>query len=207
MPSYLTLFLVGFIVSFFGSIPPGIINLTVMQFGIRNLIKDALQFILGVAFVEFFYALAAVRFSVLIKNHNFIGAHLNLLAAVVLVAFGISNFISGRKKENKLEEAGRISTPLLKGALVSLLNPLAITFWLGVTTYLVSIDLITFSDYNDMFYLAGIVVGTIVLLVLVAFLSRKFQQLRNNNLIVYYLPGMVFFLMGGYSFLVWYSTL
>jgi len=47
------IFMVGLIFSFLGSIPPGTINLSVMQLGLKKQMQGALLFTLAAVLVEF----------------------------------------------------------------------------------------------------------------------------------------------------------
>ena len=48
-------FIAGLIFSFLGSIPPGTMNLAVLQLGLEQKIKTALRFSLAVAIIEYPY--------------------------------------------------------------------------------------------------------------------------------------------------------
>jgi len=48
-------FLLGLVVNFIGYIPPGNINLTLVQIAINRGMKQAMQFIIAFACVEFFF--------------------------------------------------------------------------------------------------------------------------------------------------------
>jgi threonine/homoserine/homoserine lactone efflux protein len=66
-----------------------------------------------------------------------------------------------------------------KGLLLSILNPLALPFWIGVTAYLKSQGWISLSTAAEVHsYLLGISLGALVLLISVAYLARK--QLRSS---------------------------
>ena len=58
----LQVFLIGLVFSFIGSIPPGTLNLAVLQLGMEYKIKTALRFSLAVAIIEYPYAWIAVVF-------------------------------------------------------------------------------------------------------------------------------------------------
>ncbi|MBK8289970.1 MAG: hypothetical protein IPK96_02445 [Flammeovirgaceae bacterium] len=55
-------FIIGLIFSFLGSIPPGTLNLAVLQLGMEHKIKTALRFSLAVAIIEYPYTWIAVVF-------------------------------------------------------------------------------------------------------------------------------------------------
>ena len=55
-------FILGAVFSFVGSIPPGTLNLTVLQLGLQGKTAIALRFALAVTIVEYPYAWIAVEF-------------------------------------------------------------------------------------------------------------------------------------------------
>jgi threonine/homoserine/homoserine lactone efflux protein len=55
-------FLIGLIASFIGSIPPGTLNIMVLQMGLENKIRTAMRFISGRSIIEYPYAWIAVEF-------------------------------------------------------------------------------------------------------------------------------------------------
>ena len=60
---YLTHFLLGFVFSFIGSIPFGMINLTVVDTTIHKGLRAGIVLGLGAAIIEFFQAIIAVLFT------------------------------------------------------------------------------------------------------------------------------------------------
>ena len=85
----LQVFIIGLIASFIGSIPPGTLNILVLQMGLENKIKTAMRFILAVAIIEYPYAWIAVEFEDLITSSPMVKQNFKLLAAVVMLALGI----------------------------------------------------------------------------------------------------------------------
>src|SRR3954470_72851 len=88
---YLTAFFLGFIFSFFGSIPPGTLNVTVLQLGLENKKDIALRFALAVAIVEYPYAWIGVHFQYLLSSSPVIVRHFELIASLVMFALAAFN--------------------------------------------------------------------------------------------------------------------
>ena len=55
MPKLLRIFLWGLVISFFGSLPLGTLNVAAMQIGIQESITDAIYFSIGSLLVEMIY--------------------------------------------------------------------------------------------------------------------------------------------------------
>jgi threonine/homoserine/homoserine lactone efflux protein len=130
----LQVFIIGLVASFIGSIPPGTLNIMVLQMGLENKIRTAMRFILAVALIEYPYAWIAVEFEYLITSSPVVQQNFKLLAAIVMLALGILALWSARKPSAltvKLQESG-----FRKGLILSILNPQAIPWWIGMTAYL-----------------------------------------------------------------------
>ena len=93
---YLQVFLMGFIFSFIGSIPPGTLNITVLQLGLEKKIAIALRFALAVSIIEYPYAWMGVHFEYLISSSPVVVENFQLIAAVVMTGLGIFNLLPSK---------------------------------------------------------------------------------------------------------------
>ena len=127
-------FFIAFGFSFVGSIPPGTINLTVLQLGLERKTNTALKFALAASIIEYPYAWIAVKFATLILANPSIVKNMQLLAGIVMLVLGAANLYSSMRS-NPL--AARFSNSgFRKGLVLGILNPLAIPFWIAMTAYL-----------------------------------------------------------------------
>ena len=90
----LQVFLVGFLFSFLGSIPPGTINLSVLQLGLQNQLRGALFFTLAATGVEFVYASLAVEFQIFITSNTSITENFQIISALAMMALGGRGYMS-----------------------------------------------------------------------------------------------------------------
>lgn len=193
--------LVGLFFSYLGSIPPGMINISVLQLSMQNKKEAALSFTIAAVLVEFVYAAIAVRFQIFISQNTTITDYFQLLTAIVLIALGLSNILQKAKTHEPQSKVKR--NAFKRGALISLANPLAIPFWLAVTSYLQSMDWIQLDGYSFWAYIIGISLGTFLLLITIIFLTARSSVVLNNNFIVYKVPGIIFICMGLWSMYQW----
>ncbi len=82
----LQVFLVGLLFSFVGSIPPGTLNILVLQLGLENKVKIALRFAIAVAIIEYPYAWVAVVFEDWIMSSPVILENFQLSGALVMTS-------------------------------------------------------------------------------------------------------------------------
>jgi threonine/homoserine/homoserine lactone efflux protein len=192
-------FLIGAIFSFIGSIPPGTLNLSVLQLGLENKINTALRFAAAVAIVEYPYTWIGVQFQYWITSSSVVLSNFELITAVVMTLIGIYNLWSAERPTSfstRFNESG-----FRRGLVLSILNPMAIPFWIGITAYLKAqhwIDLSTLPLLHS--YILGTSVGALLLLFLFAVLASKLAGYVKNSKMVKRIPGIVLLALGAYAF-------
>ena len=131
---FLTFFL-GVIINAIGYLPPGNINLTVVQITVTRGIKQALYFILAFATVEVFFTLGVMRFVQWLSSEIKVGQFIDIVMIVMFLILGISTWRS-RKDMPKADYSKKDS--IRYGMLLGVLNPMQIPYWLFVGTYLIA---------------------------------------------------------------------
>lgn len=194
-----TAFAIAFAFSFIGSVPPGTINLTVLQLGLEKKFGIALRFGAAAALIEYPYGWIAVKFAALILSTPAIVMNFQLITGVVMVALGVLNLWSASKPSNfsvRFNNSG-----FRRGLLLGILNPMAIPYWIAMTTYCKSqgwIDLNTTYELHG--YLTGVVLGALTLLLLLVYLAGKIAPLFRHQGILKRVPGVVLLALGFYAF-------
>ena len=194
--------ILGFFFSFIGSIPPGTINLSVIQLGLRKNIAAALRMGFAAALVEFVYAAIAIKFQIYISSNPTIKNNFILISAAVLILLGLMNLVSVKmKKTGRKNKLAAISASgFRKGVLISMANPLAMPFWIGVTAYLQSNAWIDFSNTPIWSYVCGISFGTLAVLSLLSIIAFKTGRfIEPDNKLIKIIPGIVLLSLGLYS--------
>lgn len=197
--NYLQVFVVGLIFSFLGSVPPGTLNLCVLQLGLERKIGAALRFALAVSIVEYPYSWIAIQFEYWISSSPVVTDNFQLITAVVMTVLGLFMLWSARKPSNfsvRFNESG-----FRRGLILSVLNPMAIPFWIGVTAYLKAqgwIDLSTTGLLHS--YILGTSVGAMLLLTSFTFMAIRLAPYVQQSRIVKILPALMLLLLGLYAF-------
>jgi threonine/homoserine/homoserine lactone efflux protein len=193
-------FLQGFFFSFIGTIPPGTINLTIVQLGLEKKISVAWRFAIAASVMEYPYAWIAVEFAEMITASPMIVENMQLITAIIMTVLGILTLWSASKPTkltSALSESG-----YMKGIVLSILNPLAIPFWVGATAYLDSLNWIELSTpLRLQSYLIGLCLGTFVILMLMAFLAKKIISQFQQSSWIGKIPGITLIILGIYAFL------
>lgn len=193
-------FILAFAFSFTGSIPPGTINLTILQVGLERKMNIALRFALAAALMEYPYAWLAVTFESYITSSPVIVDNFKLIGSVVMIVMGSLNVWSARKPTaflNKLQGSG-----FRRGLILGILNPMAIPYWIAMTAYMRLQGWIEFSDPLHLHaYLLGVSVGGFILLLIIAHLAQRMITAYRPGSIVKYIPGIVLLILGLYTFI------
>lgn len=198
-------FVMAFLFSFLGSIPPGTLNLTVLQLGLQHKMDIAVRFAVAAAIVEYPYAWLAITFENVITDNNFIAGNLQLFAGIIMVVLGVLNIFYGTHKTKMVETFH--ASGFRRGLLLGILNPLALPFWIGVTAYLKSLQWISLSTpFQIQAFLFGICLGAFSLLLLVAQLSKKLLAELKEHILVQRVPGIVLIALGAYALFTFLSA-
>jgi len=193
-------FFVGAIISFIGSIPPGTLNLSVLQLGMEHKIKTALRFALAVSIIEYPYAWIAVVFEDWVTASPVIVENFQLITALVMTVIGAFSIWTARKPSEfsvRFNESG-----FRRGLVLSILNPMAIPFWVAYTAFLKSqgwIDLSTQWLVHS--YVFGTAVGVMLLLIIFTFLAKKLASYVKDNRLFKMIPGVTLLVLGLYAFM------
>src|SRR6266850_7935577 len=119
---HLYVFFLGFFFSFIGSIPPGSLNISILQLALEEKIAIATRFAFAVAIIEYPYAWIGVQFEYWITSSTMVVENFQLIAAIVMVSLGIINLVPSKKSPTgfakKFSESG-----FRRGIALSILNP------------------------------------------------------------------------------------
>lgn len=188
----------AFFFSFTGSIPPGTINLTVLQLGLEEKVNIAWRLALAAALVEYPYAWLAVKFEKLITSSPAIQENMHLITAVVMLVFGFLNLRSAQKPTNftqKLHASG-----FRRGLMLGILNPLAMPYWIAVTAYVRSQGWIELKDMLALqSYLFGVTLGALALLIVLIYLGKRVALSFQSNPYIKKIPGFVLLGLGVFA--------
>lgn len=187
--------------SFLGSIPPGAINLSVLQLGIEHREGAALRFGLAAALIEIPYAFIAIRFQSLLESSPWLIDNFKLIAAIILLVLGI---LSLRQQHSSAPSSALLEkiqkSGFRRGLLISLFNPMAIPFWIGVTAYLKQQGWVLLDTIGqEAAYIGGLALGTFALLFCLTYLSKALAPYFRSNKYLPVLPGIALLLLSVYS--------
>ncbi len=195
---YIYVFSVGFVFSFLGSIPPGTLNLCVLQLGLERKTNIALRFSLAVAIIEYPYAWVGVEFEHWITAFPSIINNFQLITAIVMLVLGGLTVWSSNAPNKAMQKFN--SSGFRRGIVLSILNPMAIPFWIGITAYLKAQGwLLLPTKMHLHLYVLGTSFGVMLLLILFAYLANRFAPLVQHNKLIKRIPGLTLLALGLYA--------
>ena len=169
-------FFIGLIANFVGYIPPGNINLSLMQLTINRGMKQALQFIIAFSCVEFFFTFFIMHAA------KWLSAQVRLdtvIDWVMVVLFGVLGAITWMHRNKPPESKSYSGHDSIKyGILLGFLNPMQIPFWMITGTYLITHQWVEIGKFALVVLSVGSACGAFLCLFLYAkfagYIQKKF---------------------------------
>ncbi|MFN0050445.1 MAG: LysE family translocator [Cytophagales bacterium] len=169
-------FATGFIISALGSVPFGVINLTIIQITLNSGQKAAFQFV-GIALVaEYFHVWLAILLFNYIQQYAFVNQYFDWAAIVFILAMAFGSLTKKPDNANqKSKETDKINISIWKALSINFLNPFSIPFWLFFTKYAQNSGWIALH-FNGQIYCIAATLGAMLTLVGYIFIGRKLAQ-------------------------------
>ncbi|MCU0346373.1 MAG: LysE family translocator [Saprospiraceae bacterium] len=171
----LTHFLIAYGLSFVGSLPFGMINMTVAHTAIRKGMHQAFFTALGAALVEFLQVFIALKFTWLFAENPSVERVFQVIATVVFFAGGTFFFFFAKSKPDISESDVKPSKrgDFLRGIGISSLNLMVIPYWIFYATWLTSKGVMVHDNLHVVLFALGTMSGTFTLLMLYALLGAR----------------------------------
>ncbi len=152
----------GMLISFLGSLPPGVMNIVATQISSRQGTGQAMIYAFGSMLAEVIIVRVALSgMDRLIRSQQLFRI-LEWMTAGLLVTFSIACFSTASSVQNAsgiLPDL--VLPPFVTGILISAVNPLHIPFWLGWSTVLIEKSILEPRSRQYNIYVTGIGIGTI----------------------------------------------
>lgn len=164
MPKLFRVFFWGMLISFLGCLPLGTLNITAMQIGLQESIKDALLFSLGCLLVEMVYVRISLVGIAWVRKQVKLMRIMEWLTLAIIIALAVGSFMAAVKTgANQKNEILNNTLPrFVLGLFMSSISPTQIPFWFGWSTVLFQKGTLqpVKTQYNA--YIIGIGVGTMM---------------------------------------------
>ncbi len=204
------IFITGFIISFLGTLPIGMLNITAFQISATQNMTEAMIFTLAVVLVELLVVFLTLHGANKINFESKVFHYLTPLAITLLVFLSVMNFLNaGQDSANQIDPVfmNLTQSSFLLGLLLSSLNPLHIPFWLGWNSILIKKKKLVKESGIYTSYMTGIGIGSIsgfMLFILPG--NFIFQNFHNYSSVLAYITGLFYLGFAGYLLFRFYKN-
>ncbi len=165
---------VGYLMAFLGLAAPGLLTLSALKAAVERGEKEGVKFAAGVMFPIILQAHIALLFAHYLLNHPVILVRLSQVAIVLFIILSILFFRQGKKGlQSKAVQRYNIQNSYLYGMFMSLINPMAVPFYLTYSSILEYYGIIRFEQPYISLFVFGAIFGAFSILALYARYARR----------------------------------
>lgn len=174
--------LVGFAVSFIGSIPLGYLNLFGYQIFTTSNFNKLNFYLLGVLFVEAIVIYTTLKLSSKVSMNPKWKNYISIFSFIFLLVIAIFTYNSTSNESNSLDKYNSYLSysAIISGIILSSLNFAQIPFWMSWNLYLTNEKYIIVKERKELFYILGTVAGTYFGMLTIIF---SIQAAKNEDVI------------------------
>jgi threonine/homoserine/homoserine lactone efflux protein len=167
-------FIIGLVANFIGYIPPGNINLTLVQITINRGFKHAIQFITAFSVIEFFLTFAIMHAAKWLSAQARLDS---IIDWVMTILFGTLAIVTWMHRNTPPKTKYSDTASIKYGILLGFLNPMQVPFWMVTGTYLITHQWILDGNFALVIFSLGSAAGSFLCL----YLYAKFAQYIQNK--------------------------
>ncbi len=180
--------IVGFLISFVGSIPLGYLNIIGFEIYSKKGLQNTIEYLTGVVLIEAIVIYSTLIFAnFLTRKTNWL-KRIEIFTILFLLVLGFSFLI--KNSEPNSTNVYTIYLPFFTGLILSALNFIQIPFWTGWNIYLINNNYITIEKSAKYFYLFGTLIGTFLGMLFLILGLHYFS--KNNSFISRNLTSVAF---------------
>ncbi|QHS54449.1 LysE family transporter [Mucilaginibacter sp. 14171R-50] len=201
-------FFIGIIANFIGYVPPGNINLTLVQVAINRGLKQALRFIIAFSCVEFFFTYVVMQGAKWLSEQ----VRLDTIIDWIMIAlFSTLGYITWKNRNNPPKTTYSPHASVKYGILLGFLNPVQIPFWMVTGTYLITHQWIADGWFELIVFSLGSAAGAFLALFLYAkFAGYVQKRFELSTRVIDTAIAILFFAFAAYHickqvYLVWFK--
>lgn len=176
---------VGFLVSFVGSIPLGYLNVVGFQIYKKSNINQLVLYLLGVVIIEGFVIYGTLLFAKKLSENEKLLKIISFTSIVFMFVLAIVFYVQMGDHDSSIQKNTPLQyAPFVMGLVLSALNFVQIPFWIGWNLYLVNNKYIFTEKQLKAFYTFGTLVGTFCgmlgFVLLLQFLTNDNKNISAN---------------------------
>ena len=152
--------LVGFLVSFVGSIPLGYLNLIGFEIYSKKGLQSTIEYLFGVVIIEAIVIYLTLIFADFLTKQKKWLTRIEVFTIVFLLILSGSFFFQNPDANQTTNSIYTLYFPVVTGLILSSLNFIQTPFWIGWNLYLVNNKYIVTENKTKYFYVFGTLFGT-----------------------------------------------
>lgn len=174
--------LVGFAVSFIGSIPLGYLNLIGYQIYSTSNLNQLNLYLIGVLLIEAIVIYSTLKLSSKVAMNPKWKNMISVFSFIFLIGIAFLTYNSTSSQENSLEKYNSFLSysAFISGVILSSINFAQIPFWMSWNLYLTNENYIITSKKMSLLYVLGTISGTYFGMLAIIF---SIDSAQNNNYI------------------------
>lgn len=174
-------FLIGLIASVIGTIPPGLLNLYAVKVNVREGVRKAVLFSLGVCVAVTIYSFIGIILGRYIEKHPDVVSFLQKIALGIFIILTVYFLFFAKDTRREINEKEIKSTTkrFFNGIFIGALNLLILPYWVYISITFSKIGWLFYGRYAFWFVVFGAVSGTF--LVLMAYVKLSKDKTENSK--------------------------
>lgn len=173
-----TYFFLALVLSFLGSIPIGIISLTIIQVTIAKGRSSGLAVALGATIMEYVYTFIGIASLDFLSENDFIVRYMQIFSVFLFLGMGIY-YILKKNKEADLDIQTYSYLDFFHGVAVGFMNLLIVPFWIFLGLWLESNEWVL-NDYTIInIFSLGSAIGALMMFGLYILISERIAKKIN----------------------------
>ncbi|MHC0443390.1 hypothetical protein [Flavobacterium sp. 3-210] len=192
--------LVGFLVSFLGSIPLGYLNLVGLEIYTKSGLRDLTFFLFGVIVVEIFVIYFTLLFAKQLINNKKLMKIIDFFAVgfMFVLAFAFYFNFNQEIKSDGILSNYLIYSPFVIGIILNCFNFLQLPFWASWNLYLLNGKYIAIERQLKYYYIAGTLIGIFIgMFSLIIVLQTIFHKTNHFSKLILPVCIPLFFIVLG----------
>lgn len=178
-------FLVGFLVSFVGSIPLGYLNIVGFQMYQKLGIVNLIFFILGIILIEVFVIYFTLTFAKRLSENKKLTKYIEIFGIAFMFLLSIIFYFQANHSNTNQDDLSKYInySPFLMGIILNCFNFMQLPFWTSWNLYLLNRKFILIEKNMIYFYvigtLFGIFLGMLSIILGLNLVATNFKSISN----------------------------
>ena len=163
--------MLGFFISFFGSLPLGYLNIIGLKILLEQGLIDTFSFISGIVIIELFVLWTVSKFAKWLVKQKTLLLVIDVFMIVFFLGIGCYLYLNSARSFS-LSEIRLFKYPIILGILLNSLNFMQWPYWSGIYLYLFRTNKLEDNKKSNVFFILGALIGTYIGILTYIYVSK-----------------------------------